>query len=103
MDILKRIEDIRLAQNMSIYELANKSGVSKNTIYRWYTKNYTPTLDSLQLICEKGFQMSLVEFFAVDTDLIPATPDIREIVEIWTTLNEKQKNAIKQIILSYKK
>lgn len=102
MDILKRITDIRESRGMTIYELAKRSGINKNTIYRWYDNNYTPTLDSLQVICEKGFGMSLVEFFAVDCELIPATPEIKELVEIWTTLNDVQKEAIKQIIKSYK-
>ena len=88
---------------MSVYELAEKCNISKNTIYRWYTKNYTPTLDTLQIICEKGFEMDLVEFFAVDCKLVPATPDIMELINIWTSLNNTQKQAVKQIILSYKK
>ena len=103
MDILQRITDIRKARGMSVYELANKSGIAKNTIYRWYNKNYTPTFESLKLICEKGFEMSILEFFAFGSDIIPATPEIKEIVEVWTTLNQTQKDAIKQIILSYKK
>ena len=102
MDILKRITDLREARGMTIYELAKRSGINKNTIYRWYDHNYTPTLDSLQVICEKGFEISLMEFFAVDSKLIPATPEIKEIVEIWSTLNDVQKEAIKQIIKSYK-
>ena len=69
MDILQRIKEIRESRSMSVYELAAKCNISKNTIYRWYTKNYTPTLDTLQIICEKGFNMQLVEFFAVDCDL----------------------------------
>lgn len=102
MDILQRITDIRKMKNMSIYELADKCNISKNTIYRWYSKNYTPTLDTLQIICEKGFDMQLVEFFAVDCDLIPATNETRELFEVWSTLNKNQKQAIMQIINSYR-
>lgn len=103
MDILQRIKDIRESKNMSVYELAKKSKISKNTIYRWYSKNYIPSLDTLQVICEKGFEMQLVEFFAVDCDLIPATEEIKELLAIWTTLTTSQKHAIIQIMMSYKK
>lgn len=102
MDILQRIKDIREARKMSVYELAKKSGIAHNTIYRWYNMNYTPTLETLQVLCEKGFEISLAEFFAVDCDMIPATKDLKEIAEIWTTLDSKQREAIKQIIYSYK-
>ena len=101
MDILQRISEIRTAKGMSVYELAQKSGISKNTIYRWYSKNYTTTLDSLQVICEKGLEISLVEFFAINTQLIPATPELNEIVELWMNLSDKQKQAVKQMLLSY--
>ena len=82
MDILQRIKDVREVRKMSVYELAKKSGISHNTIYRWYNMNYTPTLETLQILCEKGFEISLAEFFAVDWDMIPATPDLKEIAEI---------------------
>lgn len=87
---------------MSVYELAEKCNISRNTIYRWYTQNYTPSLDTLKVICEKGFEMEMVEFFAVDCDLIPATPEIKDLIALWTTLKDTQKEAIKQIMLSYK-
>ncbi len=101
MDILKRITQLREIKGISIYELANKSGIAKNTIYRWYSKNYTPTLDTLQVICEKGLEISLVEFFAVDTELLPVTPEFKELYDLWINLNDTQKQAIKQIIISY--
>lgn len=103
MDILQRIKDIRQARNMSVYELAKKSGIDKNTIYRWYKLNYTPSFDSIKQICEKGFEISMVEFFATETDLVPATAEVKEIIELWTGLDENQKSAVKQIIKSYRK
>lgn len=91
MDILDRITELRKAKGISIYELAKKSGISKNTIYRWYSKNYLPSLDTLKVICEQGLNITLVEFFAVDTELIPTSPELKEITELWTRLNESQK------------
>ena len=103
MDILQRITDIRKSKGLSIYELANKSGIAKNTIYRWYSKSYKPTLDTLQIIVEKGLGISLVEFFAIDTKLIPVNDEIKELVNLWTNLNDTQKQIIKQLLLSYQK
>lgn len=101
MDILQRIEDIRKSKNLSIYELAEKSGIARNTIYRWYSKNYYPNLDTLQILCEKGFNISLAEFFALDDNIANITPEIKELLKLWTTLTDKQKQAILQIMHSY--
>lgn len=103
MDILERVKQIREAKGMSVYELADKCGIARNTIYRWYTKSYTPTLETIKVICEKGFNMSLAEFFAVDCDLVPVTQDTKEFLDIWLTLNDQQKQALKQILLTFKK
>ncbi len=103
MNILERIKEIRESKNMSVYELAKKCNISRNTIYRWYTQNFTPSLESIQTICEKGFNISLVEFFAVDTNLIPATEETKELINIWSTLTDTQKQAVMQILKSYKK
>ena len=103
MDILERIKQIRETRQMSVYELAERSGIARNTIYRWYSHNFTPSIDTLQLICEKGFEISLAEFFAIDSDVVVATPENREIFEIWLSLSETQRQAVKQIIQSYRK
>lgn len=87
---------------MSVYELADRSGIARNTIYNWYSKNYCPTLDTLQIVCEKGFDMSLAEFFAMDSELIVATPETKEMFQMYSTLTDVQKQAVKQMILSYK-
>ena len=101
MDILKRIEELCKTRKISFYKLSKKSGISTNTIYKWFKTNQTPSLDSLKLICEKGFQITMFEFFYPETNLIPTTPEIKELVELYSKLNPVQKNAIKQVMLSY--
>ena len=103
MDILSRIKELREIRGMSVYELSKKSGVSMNTIYKWYNKNYSPSLETLKAICEKGFNIKLIEFLAVDSNLIPASDETKEIFDIWNSLNEEQKQLIKNIMISYTK
>ena len=102
MDILKRIDDLRKSRNISFYELAKRSGIAANTFYRWYSKGYTPTLDSVKAICEKGFGISLAEFFVSDSNLIEVNDEIKGLIELWTTLTDKQKEVVLELIKSYK-
>lgn len=104
MDILERIEQIRLNKNMSIYKLADKCGIARNTIYNWYSKHYTPSLETIKIICEKGFDMTLGEFFTLDSDILPIKDkDTKEVFERYSLLTDAQKEAVKQIIFSYSK
>lgn len=102
MDILSRITEIRKAKNMSVYRLAERCGIAKNTIYNWYSKNYVPSLTTLQSICEQGFGITMCEFFAKDCNLLVATPETQALLEDWNLLNEQQKQMVLQLISSYK-
>lgn len=87
---------------MSIYKLADKSGIARNTIYNWYSKHFTPSLETIQLICEKGFDMTLGEFFTLDSDiLLIKDKETKELFEKYSLLTDTQKLAVKQIIYSY--
>lgn len=103
MDILARITEIRLAKNMSVYKLAERCGIAKNTIYNWYSKNYVPSLNTLQIICEQGFGISMCEFFAKDCNLIVSTPETQKLLEAWQLLTVPQKQMVMQLISSYHK
>lgn len=103
MDVLSRIKELQTTQGISAYELAKKSGIAVNTIYNWYRLNYSPTLDTLQILCEKGFGITMAQFFAMNDEIVVATPELMEMFHNWTMLNDEQKEAVRIMIASYKK
>ena len=62
MNVLAQITKLRQDRGWTDYELAKRSGVPQSTISSWYTKNMTPSINSLESIC-KGFGLSLSQFF----------------------------------------
>ena len=86
-DILKEITRLRLSRNWSEYELAIRSNLSPSTISTWYRKNQTP---SLEKIC-KGLGITLSQFFAEGEDTLSLTQEQREMLDSWSSLNEKQQ------------
>ena len=89
-DILKEITRLRLSRNWSEYELARRSNLSPSTISTWYRKNQTPTIPSLEKIC-KGLGITLSQFFAEGEDTLSLTQEQREMLDSWSSLNEKQQ------------
>lgn len=104
MNVLSRIKELQKSQKLSTYMLAKKSGIAVNTIYNWFRLNYSPTLDSLQLICEKGFEISLAQFFVSSNEIIISnnSPEISEMMKNWSMLSNEQKEAVRVMIASYK-
>ena len=89
-DILKEITRLRLSRNWSEYELSIRSNLSPSTISTWYRKNQTPTIPSLEKIC-KGLGITLSQFFAEGEDTLSLTQEQREMLDSWSSLNEKQQ------------
>ena len=100
--IIERIDKIRVSRDWSIYKLAQIAGVSQQTIHKWLDGKSSPTLASLELISQ-AFEMTLAELTAKEEDeIFVASPETKEMLDAWSTLTKPQKEAVKQMILSYK-
>lgn len=92
MDIQVRIEQLRQEKGLSIYELTNKSGLSENTIYHWYSKLSTPSLKGIMGIC-KALDITIEEFFCPLTkDALSYTQ--KELVDLFDKCTPDEQEAI---------
>ena len=96
-DILKEISRLRLERNWSEYDLAKHSGLTQSTISTWYRKNQTPTIQSLEKICN-AFGITLSHFFADGDDTVALTLEQRDMLDHWSALNPQQKQVIMDLL-----
>ena len=99
MNILDRLTELQRQRGWSDYKIAKEAGLSPNTVSNIYRRGNIPSLATLEQLC-KAFGITMAQFFAEDY-LIEATPEVRELIEKWSALNNEQKAAIWQIIKSY--
>ena len=62
MNVLDRIVEFRTAKGWSEYQLAEESGMTQSTISSWYRRHMTPSIPSLERICD-AFGISLSQSF----------------------------------------
>ena len=93
MDILEQILEYRRERNWSEYQLSLKSGIPQATISSWYRKKMTPTIPSLEKICN-AFGINLCQFFADRDDLMTLTARQKKMLYHWNTLTEAQQEAL---------
>lgn len=95
-DVLKKIEEERLARGWTEYMLAKKSGVTQSTISSWYRMSMQPSIGTLERICD-AFGMTLSEFFLDDgeSDL----PKI-EIQNLYEHLTPARQKAVAELLKS---
>ncbi|WP_108127257.1 cupin domain-containing protein [Saccharospirillum mangrovi] len=73
MDVGERLKSIREQHGLSQRELAKRAGVTNSTISMIEKNSVSPSVSSLKKVLQ-GFPMSLVEFFAEDSDTESTQP-----------------------------
>ncbi len=70
--VADRIRELRMKEKLSQEVLAQRIGVATNTISRWETGTYEPTLDDLERLA-RALSVSILSFFPA-----PDRPDEKD-------------------------
>ena len=96
MDAKQRIRALMLERNWSEYRLAISSGLSQSTVANIFNRNTTPSIVTLEAICQ-GLGITLAQFFA-EGELVELTCEQKEMFDAWSTLSPAQKEVLSQLI-----
>ena len=101
MDAKARIKELMEERGWSEYRLAIASGLSQSTVANIFNRNTTPSVATLESICN-GFGITLAQFFAKG-DMVELTEEQKEMFAAWSALTREQKDVLAQLILVMKK
>jgi len=93
MDVLRKIETLRLERGWTVYRLAELSGLTDKCIYNWYLRNTIPTLETLQKVCD-AFGITLSQFFS-EGNLVEVDAELKGVFDDWAALTAMQKEAVR--------
>ena len=96
-DILSIITVYREERGWTEYQLAERSGLPQSTISSWYRKNMTPSLPSLEKICD-AFDITLAQLFTEGEEPVSLTDSQRELLKRWSRLSADQQDAVLALI-----
>lgn len=78
MNVLKKINQMRLERNWSVYKLSVESGIPQSTMTNMFNRETMPSIVTLELICD-AFGVTMAEFFSeTDADEITMERFARE-------------------------
>lgn len=100
MDAKARIKELMEERGWSEYRLAIASGLSQSTVANIFNRNTTPSVATLESICN-GFGITLAQFFAKG-DMVELTEEQKEMFAAWSALTREQKDVLAQLILVMK-
>lgn len=101
MDAKQRIKDLMEQRHWSEYRLAIESGLSQSTIANIFNRSTTPSITTLEAICN-GFGITLAQFFA-EGNMVQLSPEQLQFFQAWSFLSREQKDIIYQLIMTMQK
>ena len=97
MDVLNKISLLRERRSWTIWKLSEESGVDQSTISAWYKKGRSPSVSSLEKICD-AFNITMSQFFSDSDSPVTLALDQQEMLENWSALSKKQKEIVLELI-----
>lgn len=103
MDIVKRIDELRISKGWSKNRLATGELLTQPTISSMYARNTPPRIDILECICE-AFGMTLLEFFEIDKspDIDALTEHEKDLIRRYRELPDDAKKYVVKFIETLK-
>ena len=96
-DILSTMTAYREERGWTEYQLAERSGLPRSTIFSWYRKNMVPTIPSLEKICT-AFGITLSQLFAEEDAPVSLTRSQKKLLERWSRSSEEQQAVVFALI-----
>jgi DNA-binding helix-turn-helix protein len=93
MDVLKRIEELRIQKGWTMYKLSNEADLTPSTLANMYARGTSPSIATLTNIC-RALGISLSDFFKEDSE----ETDKNTLVQKFDKLNDEQQKAVITII-----
>ncbi len=100
MDVLKKINKLRLDRGWSVYKLSVESGVSQSTLTNMFNRETLPSITTLESICD-AFSMTMAEFFYEDSDGIKMKD--ASVIELYHSLTPESQKTVVELMQQLKK
>ena len=97
MDVIGKLDRLRLERNLSVYRLAELSGINQSTLANTFSRRTVPSIKNLERMCET-LGVSLSQFFAEDESPMQLSPNEITLIRNYRKLPEQIKNAVSDIV-----
>ena len=94
MDIQKRIKELMDKKSWTDYRLAKEADLPQSTISHLFKRNNAPTYPTIEAVCG-AFGITMAQFFADEGDAVVLTEEQKDLLLLYGTLTEEQKQIVK--------
>ncbi len=95
--VIDRIKELCEKKRLTQYKLSQKSGVAQSSLSTMYKRESTPNIYTIDKICN-GLGITLSQFFAEDNEYPNLTDEQKELLDVWSQLDDHKKELAKAYI-----
>ena len=92
MDVLRKINKMRLDRDWSVYRLSIESGISQSTLTNMFNRETLPSITTLECLCN-AFGITMHEFFAEPTAVQEDAKE-QELLALYRALSEEARQGL---------
>lgn len=93
MNVIDKINQLRITRGWSVYTLALESGITQSTLASMLARNTPPKLETLECICG-AFGITLAQFFAEDEHMEFLSDQEKQLILSFRNLPEDKKRSL---------
>ena len=97
MDFTSRLKQLMDERGMTMYTLAQRSGLSWNTIKNIFVRESRPTVTTLELLC-KGLGISVAQFFDDSGETVQLTAEQQHLLARWSIVSDEERKIISDML-----
>ena len=101
MDIVKRLNNLRLERNLSVYRLSELSGLNQSTLANTFSRGIVPSIVNLEAMCQ-AMGITLSQFFNDGEEVQTLTVDETNLISEYRKLTPTAKKAISDLLKEFK-
>ena len=96
MNVLKKINKMRIDRGWSVYRLSMESGIPQSTLTNMFNRETLPSITTLECICH-AFGVTMSEFFRED-EARAQSAEVSEVASAFEKLSEDDRRLVLTVI-----
>lgn len=96
MDVIKRLNGLRLERKLSVYRLAELSGLNQSTLANTFSRGTVPSIAHLEAMCN-AMGVTLAQFFTEEKGEYVLSAQEGRLIENYRRLPEEVKKAVEDL------
>ena len=97
INIRDRLQQLMDERGLNKYSLAQRSGLSWNTIKNIFSRSTNPTVTTLSLLCD-GLGITLAQFFDEGDGGSYLTAEQQHLINRWDQLSDREKATVNSVV-----